>query len=193
MSKYLSNIIIQTILLTVTVVLLLLTICFNLDREILKDILIGVFSSILLLLIFELREYINDKRKYGHLSGSYFRTDIYEVDHTATINTRYKSLNERYKAVNTNIVIQYKGDRQYVFEADYEEGRKKGVIFVDEQNLKIATGHYQYISKKPGYILPDIGDYRFQVDELDNKKIFVFFSNSIPSGLAEGYEVWVRK
>lgn len=193
MSKYLLNIIVQTILLIVTIALLLLTICFNLDREILKDILIGVFSSILLLLFFEIREYFKDKRKYGHLSGAYFRTDIYEVDHTATINTRYKSLNERYKDVSTKIIIEYKGDRQYVFEADYEEGRKRGVIFVDEENLKIATGHYQYISKKPGYILPDIGDYRFQIDELDKKKIFVFFSNLIPSGLAEGYEVWVRK
>lgn len=139
MSKYLSNIKIEIVLLIATSILLLGTICFHIDREILKDVLIGLFSFILLLLIFEIRDYFDNKKKYGHLSGPYLRTEIYEVDHTATINTQYKSLNDRYKNVNNLIKIKYKGGRLYIFEAEYEEGIKCGTIFVDEQNLKIAT------------------------------------------------------
>jgi hypothetical protein len=49
-----------------------------------------------------------------------------------------------------------------------------------------GTGSYKYEGKE------DYGIYEFQVVG-DNKDILVYYKNIFPSGLAEGYEIWVKK
>ena len=191
MNRYLLNIRWQIILLVT------FSLGFISDRivqtPIFNDILVGIVSSLILLLLFEFREFVNDQKKYGHFKGPYHRVDIYEVDPDAKSDTKYKSLTERYSKVTSETYLDYLGGRQYNFEIDYEEGRVKGVLFIDEQNLRIAKGNYQYMSKIGGKHLTDLGEYNVQLDELNYNRLFVFYKNIIPSGLAEGYEIWERK
>lgn len=93
------------------------------------------------------------------------------------------------------IILSYKGDREYYFEAEYLEGKVLAHFFINQTNPKIGTGHYQYISKKEQYknTMPDIGHYEIQVDETNAKRIYLFHHNLIPSGLADGYEIWERQ
>jgi len=193
MNRYFSKIKWQGTILVISVILLFLTIpCFE-YIEILKGIFIGIIAATILLILIECRELKRDKAMYGKMEGTYERIDIFNVNHKATENSKYESLVERYKNIYSRIELKYLGERQYRFEAEYEEGRKRAVVYIDQTNTEQGSGHYQYISKKkPEGILPDIGYFRIQVDTLDPNKLYVFHKNIIPSGLAEGYETWKR-
>jgi len=52
-----------------------------------------------------------------------------------------------------------------------------------------GTGSYKY-REEDG---EDYGVYKFQVVDKKQNKILVYYENILPSGLAEGYEMWVRK
>jgi hypothetical protein len=192
MNRFRSNIILYAGLLVVSGLTLFVTTCCCKYPDLVQDIIVGVFSAVLLLLFLEIRELMRDKDKYGQLSGKYKRIEIYEVDNSKTADTKYVSLHERYKGVDPNFEFIYHGDRQYSFEAQYEEGKLKSTIYMDETNPKEGNGHYQYLNKDKKYILPDIGYYQLQVDTQNPKRILLFHKNLIPSGLAEGYEVLER-
>jgi hypothetical protein len=49
-----------------------------------------------------------------------------------------------------------------------------------------GSGNYKYEGKY------DFGTYNFQIDPENENRILVFYQNTIPSGLAEGYEIWER-
>ena len=161
--------------------------------EIFKDVLIGIISAVLLLLFIEVRDSIKDKKIYGFLAGEYKRMDIFNADLTATSDTKYSSLNLRYANINPQIKFNYKGNRKYEFEAEYEEGRKKAVIHLDQINPTEGNGVYQYSSKKGKYTLPDMGNFKLQVDSINPKRLYVYHNNLIPSGLAQGYEFWEKQ
>ena len=46
--------------------------------------------------------------------------------------------------------------------------------------------------KKGNHTLPDVGYFKLQVDTLNPKRIYVYHNNLIPSGIAQGYEVWEK-
>jgi len=50
-----------------------------------------------------------------------------------------------------------------------------------------GTGSYKY------HIGVDYGVYKFQVVDRKKKKILIYYENILPSGLAEGYEIWEKK
>jgi hypothetical protein len=50
-----------------------------------------------------------------------------------------------------------------------------------------GTGSYKYQAGQ------DYGIYRFQVVDKARKRILVYYENILPSGLAEGYEIWEKK
>jgi len=52
-----------------------------------------------------------------------------------------------------------------------------------------GTGSYKY-REEDG---EDYGVYKFQVVDKKKNKILVYYENILPSGLAEGYEIWVKK
>lgn len=188
MSKYHSNIIWFSLLLFVLGLALLLTTCCCKYSELLKDITIGLFSAVLLLWLLEIRDLVRDKAKYGLYAGTYKRTEIYDVDHKATIDSKYISLIEQYKDVDPNIQFTYLGDRRYKIEATYKEGKVVAIIYLDQTNSGEGNGNYQYSTKSK----TDIGNYRVLADTQVSNKLIVYYKNMIPSGLAEGYEVWQR-
>jgi len=193
MNRYYSNILLYSGLIVLSSIVLLLITCCCQYSDLFKNILIGLFSAILLLLLIEIRELFRDKDKYGKIKGVYKRLEIFNVDQTKKVDKKYESLNDRYKDINPIIELVYHGNREYSFQADYEEGTLKAVIYLDETNPKEGKGHYQYIEKhKSDYAMPDLGFYELQIDAENPKRIYLFHRNQIPSGLSEGYEVFER-
>jgi len=179
-------------LLIVTCILLFIISHQSEYPETFKDILIGILSAVLLLLFIEIRDFVKDKKTYGYLAGEYKRLDILNSDPTATSDTKYTSMNLRYVNVDPKISFTYKGNRKYEFEAEYEEGRKKAVIHLDSINPTEGNGVYQYLSKRLGHTLPDIGYFNLQVDTLNPSMLYIYHTNLIPNGLAQGYEIWLK-
>lgn len=48
-------------------------------------------------------------------------------------------------------------------------------------------GTYQYLNRR------DLGSFEVLVDETNPKRIYLYYKNMIPSGLAEGYEIWEKQ
>jgi len=196
MNKYFKNISFYLLLLLVFLVITIYIFTHCSLSEMLKSIITGLDSSVILLLLLEVREFKRDRYQYGKLKGLYKRTEIYNVNKLPNADTKYIPLNEEYKAVDSKIELIYHGDRRYTFEAEYQEGRLTAVIYLDPTNPREGNGHYQYIKKHhiSGHFMPDLGFYQLQVDEQDpTKRIFLFHKNQIPSGLEEGYEVLERQ
>jgi len=143
MHSYKSNITWQAIVLLGASVALLCISCQSEYSEILKDVLIGIISAVLLLFFIEIRDSINDRKIYGYLAGEYKRTNIFNADPTATSDTKYSSMSFQYANINPQIKFQYKGYRKYEFEAEYLEGRKKAVIHLDQINPTEGKGVYK--------------------------------------------------
>ncbi|HEY6504375.1 MAG TPA: hypothetical protein VIZ28_10400 [Chitinophagaceae bacterium] len=159
-----------------------------------KNILIGIISSVILILIIEVRDLIRDNSIYGHLDGPYKRQDIFNIDGTKTSDTKYVSMMNDYRDVLSEIKLKYVGAREYKCEIYYKEGITKATFFIDITNNKIATGKYQYTVKySDKATMPDLGTFELHVDELNDKRLYVFHKNLIPSGLASGYEIWERE
>jgi len=171
--------------------LLLWTIsCPTKITEIIKEILIGIVSAILLLLLMEIRNWVRDKKIYGYLNGEYERTGIYKSNLTTTSGTKYSALD--YNGIDPRIKFHYKGNRQYQFESQHKEGRIKAVIFLHETNPSEGNGVYQYLTKTEGDFSTDIGHYKLVVDTVNGKHLYMYYRNLLPSGLAEGYETWKK-
>lgn len=197
MSKYYKNIIWLGVTFIGFSFILLVFNCPCQYSDILKNVFIGLISSLLLLILIEIRDLVRDANTFGKLAGKYRRTEIHQVDYDKKVDSKYNSMMEAYnkEGVETKITLQYKGEREYYFEAEYFEGKVLAHFFINQTNPKIGKGHYQYLSKKEKYIktMPDIGHYEIQVDETNPKKLYLFHHNLIPSGLADGYEVWELK
>ncbi|MBI2271357.1 MAG: hypothetical protein HYU69_13520 [Bacteroidetes bacterium] len=188
MNRYYSNISWFSILLFASGLALLVTTCCCKYSDLFKDITISLFSAILLLWLSEIRDLVRDNSKYGLYAGTYKRTEIYDVDHKATIDSKYISLIDQYKNVDPKIQLRYLGDRKYKIEATYKEGKVTAIIYLDSTNSGEGNGNYQYSTK----LTTDIGNYRVLADTQASNKLIVYYKNIIPSGLAEGYEVWQR-
>jgi hypothetical protein len=72
------------------------------------------------------------------------------------------------------------------------EGKKIFEITLVKENPMIGSGSYQYVEKKAGGIMPDVGTYRVLADQ-SRKKLYVQYSNLLPSGIAAGYEIWEQQ
>lgn len=196
MSKYNKNLIWLGITFSFFSTILLVFSCPCEYSDILKNILIGLISSLLLLILIEIRDLVKDSNTFGILAGKYNRIEIYQVDHDKKVDSKYISMMGDYnrEGVETKITLQYKGEREYYFEAEYFEGKVLAHFFINQTNLKIGKGHYQYIEKKENYknTMPDIGHHEIQIDETNPKRLYIFHHNLVPSGLADGYEIWER-
>lgn len=67
-------------------------------------------------------------------------------------------------------------------------------IQLNIENSKIGKGTFQYVKKEQKYtgLMPDLGSYQLQVDNINRKVLYVYYKNMIPNGLAEGYEIWEK-
>lgn len=157
--------------------------------EISKDLFIGIVSSFFLLVLIEFKEIMEDKSTYGYLAGKYKRESFSNINKDAKVNTKYKEV-KPYNAL-PDLVMNYKGLREYeIPELHYEEGTVKATIFLDKTNKYQGLGNYQYTKTTQ---VVDIGTYMVHVNELDQKRLYVFHQNVLPSGLSVGYEVWVKQ
>ena len=189
------------------------------------NILIGLFSSSILLLLNEFIQFISDKIKYGYLKGKYSRTIIAEDIETSDIvknknkkraedfkeEEEMKELKEKrrspiphsrylellgYREIGKDWRIKLKYLHHGIYEgiADYNKywgnygdvAKVKFTLTLNKSNTTTGSGNYKYIEQD------DYGIYSFQVNANDKDEILVTYKNTIPSGLAEGYEKWRR-
>jgi len=134
----------------------------------------------------ELRDHRRDRLQYGALKGIYKRAAFKLPDHERTYDTIYtKDIPFKPTLIN----LKYEGLRKYVFHVDYEEGMVQGTFYTDEHSVDFGTGLYQYVAKSTA----DFGTYNFYRDQLNPKLLYVLHKNILPSGLAEGLEIWERQ
>jgi hypothetical protein len=159
-----------------------------------KSILFGVASSSFVVFVIETISSIKDYYRLAILHQTYTRTKITNTLDNRHPNGIYEDITKRYldNNVDMNISLTYKGDGEYVGEAFYEEGKVAITICLDKTNPKTGNGTYQYLEKKPGYEMPDLGTYTIQVDDNGSDRIFIYYSNIVPNGLAKGYEIWAK-
>ncbi len=160
--------------------------------EIWKEVVVGLFSSALLLVVLEIREFFVDRSRYGFLAGSYKRVGFNLIDPSQTSNTIYNPVGP-YKP-EILIQFEYKGGRKYECYVEYPEGPVKSVFFADEVNPWRGAGSFEYVSKRfPGNILPDFGDTYYHAGLLDDAQfLYVTHKNVWPSGIAQGIERWEK-
>lgn len=159
-----------------------------------RNIFIGIFSSSVVVLIIELISFLRDWLKYSTLRGTYKRRVITNRLDQRTPDSIYEDMTAKYNQININptIELKYKGEGEYAGIVYYEEGTAKITINLNQDNPNTGTGTYQYIEKKPGYKMPDLGTYKVQVDMTNNKIIYIYYSNVLQNGLASGYEIWEK-
>src|SRR5690606_37853728 len=102
---------------------------------------------------------------------------IYETN----INQKYEKEN-----VKKEINLRHLGGGRYIGSAFYEGGEVKFDICLNQQNRYIGTGIYQYLDKD------DVGKYELQVNMTDKTKVYIYYENILPNGLARGYEIWQK-
>jgi hypothetical protein len=159
-------------------------------EELFKDFLIGVVSAIILLIIIEYRDYRRDIHQLGYLKGKYKREARYNENRDKTVDTKWALVESK---DDPNIELIYKGKGEYeIPRINYDvQWFAKASIFLGQSNRKYGEGTYHY-SVKADSIPVDFGTYQLFVDEFDNRRLYLFHQNYLPSGLSKGYEVFVR-
>lgn len=184
----------------------------------LENILLGIISSAILLVLTEIINLIVDRTKYGFLKRDYLKQTITQVNEGRERSNNIQDKNRletengvRY--INDSIYhelsyysfdkIQYLTKLKYHYHgiyigtveyldhinSDWRNGKVVKTKALITLNLNLAnkmtgTGSYKYLNRD------DFGKFEFQVDEQNTNRIIVNYINTIPSGLAEGYEVW---
>lgn len=190
--------------------------CFTIPPRT-ENILLGVLSSTILLVFIEVINQVVDRWKYGFLKKAYKKKMITQVNSGrisgSSIENRAQKESEGVKYYDDSVyheLLYYKCDEvSYLTELKYHyHGIYTGTVeYMDHPNsdwrngkitktkslitlnLNLAnkmtgSGSYKYFNRD------DFGKFEFQVDEQDNRRIIVYYVNTIPSGLAEGYEIW---
>lgn len=159
-----------------------------------KSILFGIASSSFVVFIVESIAAIHERKRLAILGKTYERVKITRALDDRNPDGIYEDMTQRYldAGINSIITLKYKGGGEYTGEAFYEQGKKTFTICLDRTNPKIGTGNYQYVEKKEGYEMPDLGTYTIQVDNNNADRLYVYYSNVIPNGLAKGYEIWEK-
>ena len=166
------------------------------DNDI-KDLCISASASAIIVVFIEVLQMIIENKKMAFLKGSYKRVKITNAMDERDESGIYEDLTERYnnKSVASKIVINHCGGGRYTGNASYEEGNVKFDLSLDKENPSIGAGVYQYIDKmdKEGKRVDDIGTYTLQIDVTNKSRIFIYYQNILPNGLAKGYEIWERQ
>lgn len=160
--------------------------------EIWKEVFVGLFSSVILLIVLEVREYFVDRSRYGFLAGSYKRVEFNLTDPNKTYDTIYTPVTPFKPEIL--IKFDYKGGRKYECFVEYPEGPVKSIFFADEANPWTGIGSYEYVSKhSPLATMPDFGDTHYHGGLHDGIQfLYVTHKNVWPSGIAQGIERWER-
>lgn len=174
-----------------TLGLILPILCIHENND-LKNVFIGLFASFLTVLLIEIVKATYNRTMLSKLKGLYKRIKItYVSDQVHPHGGVYNDLTEKYNGlgVKSEINLKYNGDGEYIGTAFYEGGEVEFTINLNKLNPQTGTGIYQYKNKTE----PDLGIYDIQIDKNGSNRIYVKYSNVIPSGNAKGYEIWEKK
>jgi hypothetical protein len=162
-----------------------------------ENILVGILSSSITILILEIVLRIQDYEKYSYLRGNYKRIKFENGldERNKETDRKYEDITNRYLNINPLTELKYRGDGKYEGEIEYEEGNTIFTIEINLKNTRTGNGTYFYKDKKPKYIqnMPDHGTYQIFVENIKGKiMLYVYHENYVPSGLAWGYEIWEK-
>lgn len=186
-----------------------------------ENIILGLLSSSILLLLLEIFQKISDRRLYGYLEGTYERTIITDVianSDLANGEKRTDNLKEETKRMfeakgqhpisgsryvellyYKKIGKEWRIHLRYLHHGIYQGSAEYHKYWIDGDNSTIVeftlTLNLSNITTGSGnynYLeIEDYGHYEFQVNK-NRDEILVEYRNSIPTGLSEGYEKWKR-
>lgn len=153
-----------------------------------ENILLGIFGALVIFICIDFVDYLTDKKKFGKLAGFYVRIDFKLPDRSRTADSIWIKDNPFERGVEFK--LNYKGNRRYEAIVPYPDGpsRVKAVLYADPDDANLGNGSYQYLDKP----IADFGTYNFHVDQKDPTKIYVYHKNVVPSGIAEGLEIWKK-
>lgn len=195
MNSFQKNIRFYIILGVVALALLLVLLCLSEKitlMELMNDLLIGIFSSLVLLIFLEVRASKQDDTDYGYLAGKYKRLSRYHANDDKKVDSKWVLVDT--SKDNPDIELIYKGNREYeIPKINYDiQWYAKGSITLEPSNSKRGTGVYHY-TKKHESIEADFGTYELFVDSIDPDRIYIFHQNYLPSGLSIGYEIFIKQ
>ncbi len=187
----------KTIIISLIALITIITVILALNTssklsDLTVNILIGIYTSSIVVLILEIITFLKNSNRYGFLNKKYKRIKIYNKLSDKKNDTIYEEITSRYHENNINSLIKIKhhGDGRFSGSAYYEEGKVKFDVFLDSTNPSFGLGTYQYIEKYKNKDMPDLGKLELVRDKVDDDKIYIYFKNIAPSGLAESYEIW---
>lgn len=177
-------------------VLLLLneTIQYFFDQK-LYGFLNGQYERTIITNVIENNLVLKNKNREEEITTSEERKKLQSHGLRAIEGSRYLEL-EDYKKLGKDwkIELKYLHNGIYEGEGEYnkywknsgESTKVKFTLTLDKNNILIGNGSYKYLE------VDDYGIYHFQVNADDKSEILVTYKNTIPNGLAEGYEKWKK-
>ena len=95
-------------------------------------------------------------------------------------------LNYQYHGIYIGYIEYYDDNKSCWRENKIIKIKAKITLNLNQANIMTGLGSYKYSGRD------DLGKYDFRVDDENQNRIIVNYQNRIPSGLAEGYEIWER-
>jgi hypothetical protein len=185
-------------------------------NELWKHIIAGIFYSALVLLINEFVQLFRDKKELGILKGKYIRMELFQVleggkraeqlteaerdkivsaKQQVVEGTRYSKffdVTDLGWEIELNYLFKgsYSGVAKYQNHLEREDANVQPDVFITlhlNDDLNSGDGTYQYKNFEV------FGTYSLHISPLEPNKIIIGFKNIIPSGIAEGYEIWEKR
>ncbi|NCT74342.1 MAG: hypothetical protein GXC78_07435 [Chitinophagaceae bacterium] len=188
--------------------------------NVINDFAISTISASVLLLIFEIITFIKDRQNLGFLEGKFKRTYITQINNQSKSGKEISDRVKVEKDSNIKFLDDYKYHELTFYECDkttwlielnykyggvysgtaeyYLHGKQSAYDFPKPKTdveINITLNNADLISGIGSYkykMADDYGTYKIQVIDKTRNRILVYYQNIIPSGLAEGYEIWER-
>ena len=139
------------------------------------DLLIGLISTLILLILIEKRDSKRDRLEYGYLHGHYKRLDRYN-EAPNNPNTKWALVQH---SDSPEMEMIYKGNREYEIPSiNYDSQWFAKATIVMDSSKKTGTGIFHY-TKLASSIREDFGTYQLYVDSIDENKIYIFHRTQI--------------
>ena len=185
------NPILKRILAYLCVVALITAVLFGKYNDynvMIENFLLGLFGSLIVFIAIDTVEYFKDKNEFGKLAGYYERIDFKLPDRTKTADSIWIIDNPFTRGLEFK--LEYKGHRKYEAILNYPDGNSnvKVTLYADQDDANIGIGNYQYLDKP----IADFGTNTFHVDQKNDNRLYIYSKNIVPSGLAEGLEIWKK-
>lgn len=156
-----------------------------------QNILLGVLSSLLLVVVFNIIQAAKDYSKFNYLVGKFKRIRFYEFNQSA--QDTYVERSNYYKSLDEHITFKYRGSGVFTGRAEYSEGIIYFEISLDPLNPSMGKGSYRYITEGDNDRALqnlDFGTYSLFKYSLNNiDYVILYHENVVPSKKSAGYEL----